>query len=164
MRGITPLDKVHFKSGIKRLSQQSTYYRFHSSQYELREPDLNYFTEVDQVNHVAIGVIDLDHPEKPGIGVGRFVRLKNDPSMAELAITVLDEYQRQGIGTILMNELHRLAADRGIRSFKIYLHTQRKKLVMWLIRLGARIKRISGEMAEIEMPVFAENQEQNENE
>lgn len=58
--------------------------------------------------------------------------------MAEIAITVLDEYQRMGIGTILMNELHRLGSGRGIRSYKIYLHTERRKLVKWLIGLGGK--------------------------
>ncbi|REL38818.1 GNAT family N-acetyltransferase [Rhodohalobacter sp. SW132] len=157
VRGITPDDKYHFRSGIKRLSQQSTYYRFHSPLYELSEHDLGYFTEVDQENHVAIGAIDLDNNEKPGIGVARYIRLKQNPSMAEMAITVLDEYQRQGIGTILMNELHRLAYDRGIRSFKIYLHTERRKLVKWLIGLGAKVQRVSGEIVEIELPVFDVN-------
>jgi GNAT superfamily N-acetyltransferase len=157
VRGITPEDKYHFRSGIKKLSEKSTYYRFHTPIYEMSEHDLGYFTEVDQLNHVAIGAIDLDHPDKPGVGVARFIRLKQDPLMAEIAITVLDEYQRQGIGTILMNELHRLAAERGIRSFKIYLHTERRKLVQWLKLMGAKIKQVSGEILEIELPVFDMN-------
>ncbi|CAN5442816.1 hypothetical protein BH23BAC3_BH23BAC3_14750 [soil metagenome] len=157
VRGITPEDKYHFRNGIKRLSEKSTFYRFNTPLYEMSEHDLGYFTEIDQVNHVAIGAIDLDDDDKPGVGVARFIRLKNDPSRAEMAITVLDDYQRQGIGTILMNELHRLASERGIRSFKIYLHTERRKLVKWLVRLGAKINRVSGEIVEIELPVFDVN-------
>lgn len=154
VRGITPEDKYHFRSGIKRLSDKSTYYRFHTPLYEMSEHDLGYFTEVDQLNHLAIGAIDLDHADKPGVAVARFIRLKHDQSKAEMAITVLDEYQKQGIGTILMNELHRLASEREIHSFIIYLHTERRKLVNWLIGLGAKIKQVSGEIVEIELPVF----------
>ena len=40
-------------------------------------------TEVDQVNHIAWG-IHLPHmPGKPGIAVGRYVRLKDEPTVAE---------------------------------------------------------------------------------
>lgn len=74
VRGITPEDKYHFISGIKRLSEKWMYYRFHTPLYEMSETDLGYFTDVDQLNHVAIGAMDLDHADKPGVGVARFIR------------------------------------------------------------------------------------------
>lgn len=151
VRPIEPEDRIYFSEGIMRLSSRSIYHRFHSQSYRLDDSDLDYFTKVDQENHVAIGALDLSTDEKTGIGVGRFVRLKDHPACAEIAITVLDEYQKQGLGTILLNELKRIAPDKNINLFKIYIHADRRPIIQWLKKSGAVTIRYSGEILEMEM-------------
>jgi len=153
IRGINSEDKHHFRNGINRLSLKSVYYRFNNPLYELNERDLDYFTEVDQVNHVAIGALALDEQEKPGVGVARFIRLKNESSVAELAITVIDDYQKQGVGSLLLNEILSLANDREVKFFRIFLHTERRYLLQRLLKMDGRIKKVSGETLEVELPV-----------
>ena len=54
---------------------------------------------------VLVGVIDtgldLTHPERPGFGVARFVRLRDTPEVAEFSLTVLDTAQGHGLGSLL---------------------------------------------------------------
>ena len=151
VRPIEPADRKYFSEGILRLSSRSIYHRFHTQSYRLDDSDLDYFTRVDQENHVAIGALDVSSDDKTGIGVGRFVRLKNHPSSAELAITVLDDYQREGLGTILLNELKQIAPGKNINLFKICIHADRRPIIQWLKRSGALAVGYSGEILEMEM-------------
>lgn len=151
VRMIEPADRQHFSEGILRLSSRSIYHRFHTQSYRMNESDLDYFTKVDQKDHVAIGALDLSANEKTGIGVGRFVRMKDQPTSAELAITVLDVYQRQRLGTILLEELKRIAPGKKIDLFKIYIHAERRPIIQWLKRSGAVAVGYSGEILEMDL-------------
>jgi len=153
VRPIEPSDRRHFSEGIVRLSSRSIYHRFHSLSYKLDDSDLEYFTNVDQKDHVAIGALDLSMDEKPGIGVGRFVRIKDSPKSAELAITVLDEYQEHGLGTILLNELKQIAPEVDVELFKIYIHAHRRSIIEWLKKSGAVPVCRTGEIMELDLSV-----------
>jgi hypothetical protein len=82
---------------------------------------LKYFTEVDGVNHVSWGILDETHEEPIGVGIGRFIRLKDDPKVAEAAITVTDAYQRRGFGLLLFAVLNIAAAATGVEIFRYYI-------------------------------------------
>ena len=53
--------------------------------------------------------------EKP-IGVGRYIRTAADPDggVAELAITIAEDYQLHGVGTVLFEQLVCIARRKGI--------------------------------------------------
>ncbi len=42
---------------------------------------------------------------QPGLGVARYISLADNPTTAEAAVTVVDEQQGRGIGTILLELL-----------------------------------------------------------
>jgi N-acetylglutamate synthase-like GNAT family acetyltransferase len=48
-------------------------------------------------------------------GVARFIRIEND--VAEPAVAVADDWQRHGVGAILLERLAQRAWDEGIRTF-----------------------------------------------
>ena len=52
------------------------------------------------------------------IGVVRLVLDKNDPDTAEFAIVLRDDYQREGLGTIMLDLLLQLALVRGIKRLR----------------------------------------------
>src|SRR4029450_3565012 len=60
-------------------------------------------------------------PVPKGVGVARYVREAGDPTVAEVAVTVADAYQRRGIGTLLVRTLGEVAAGNGIRTFVNYV-------------------------------------------
>ncbi|HSJ44845.1 MAG TPA: GNAT family N-acetyltransferase [Euzebyales bacterium] len=136
IRMVDPDDREQFIEGFQRLSTRSRYLRFHSAIEELDDRQLDYLTRVDQVNHVAWVAIDLDHPEHPGIGVARFVRLHDEPTVAEAAVTVLDAYQGRGLGTILLAALADAARERGITTFRAYVLGENLAMLAVLDRLG----------------------------
>jgi GNAT superfamily N-acetyltransferase len=107
IRPITPHDKQALIDGFERLSETSRYRRFLSPHGRLSDAELRYFTEVDHHHHEAL--VAIDPRTQQGVGIGRYIRSKQDPTAAELAIAVVDEWQRMGVGTRLATAL----ADRA---------------------------------------------------
>jgi hypothetical protein len=68
-------DKALLQQGFRELSKASKYFRFLNYQRELTSYQLKYLTEVDGVNHVAWGILDVTGSEPVPVGVGRFIRL-----------------------------------------------------------------------------------------
>lgn len=115
IRPIAPDDKQALLEGFERLSPQSRYRRFLSPHEKLTDRELRYFTEVDHHDHEAL--VALDPASGAGVGVARFVRSAEDPTSAELAVAVIDDWQRQGVGTRLVTALAERAREEGITSF-----------------------------------------------
>ena len=121
LRQIRPSDRERLAEGLARLSPSSRYLRFHSSVDRLSEKQLDELTQVDHHDHEAIVAIDRERPDRPGVGVARFIREPYEPEVAEAAITVADEYHGQGAGTMLLGALASRARDEGIEVFRSYV-------------------------------------------
>jgi len=83
LRWVEPSDKQRLQDGMRLFSPETLYRRFFAPVTELSDSQLRFLTEVDQHDHVAWGVLDDDHPEIPGLGVARFVRLPDEPTAAQ---------------------------------------------------------------------------------
>jgi GNAT superfamily N-acetyltransferase len=109
LRPIRASDKKLLLEGFERLSPRSRYTRFLTPKQKLTNRELRYLTE-------------------EGIGVGRFVRLADEPDVAEPAITVADDQQAKGLGTILLHRLSDAAWERGIRHFRCELLAENTRM------------------------------------
>ena len=116
IRPIVPEDKAMLAAGMADLSAQSAYQRFLSPKAILSTDELRYLTEVDFRDHVAFVAVRPGAPDVL-VAVGRWIRLRDDPEVAEIAIAVSDALQRQGPGTLLAERLADAARERGIRRF-----------------------------------------------
>ena len=118
LRPVTPEDRERLVVGMAQLSADSRYFRFFTPSPRLTEEQIRYFTEVDQENHVAWIAVNPVLPGQPGLGIGRFVRRDDRPSVAEFALTVIDAAQRKGLGSALLAVLYVLAQERDVRTFQ----------------------------------------------
>lgn len=121
LRSIRPEDRERLIAGLRRLSPASRYLRFHAAVQELSDTQLDYLSEVDHHDHEAIVALDLADLDVPGVGVARYIREPFEPTVAEAAITVADEYHGQGAGTILLGALAARAREAGIEVFRNYV-------------------------------------------
>lgn len=151
VRIVQPSDKEKFVEGMARLSTRSRYLRFHTGIERLTAAQLRYLTEVDQDRHVALVAIDLDSDRHPGIGVARFVRLEDEPAVAEAAVTVLDDYQGRGLGTTLLGLLAIAAVRRGVSVFRSYVLGENQEMLVLFDALGARRTRGDGDTWQIDL-------------
>lgn len=120
LRIIRPSDKDRLVAGLARLSPQSRYLRFFTDKERLTEGELRYLTEIDGEMHFALGASRVrdDGEEGEGLGIGRFVKLADDPTVAEPALAVVDDAQGLGLGRLLLLRLVAAAAERGVRAFR----------------------------------------------
>ena len=151
IRRLTPDDAPLLAEAFTRLSQESRRLRFLTAKENLSEAELRYLTEVDGHRHEALGAIDPGSGQ--GIAVGRFVRDERDPSRAEVAITVADDWQRRGLGKLLLSQLADRARHEGIRRFTALVSTDNRGMKALLERLAAstRVSRVRGNTAEYEI-------------
>ena len=136
-RPVRQEDRETIQHGMSELSLQSRYFRFFTPIAKLSDAQLQYFTEVDQQNHIAWIALAHDQPGHPGLGIARFIRMKKQPTMAEFAVVVLDSHQQLGLGTILMAVLYRMAGLKGIQTLCGFILPENTVMSHWLTRLGA---------------------------
>lgn len=147
IRPLVASDAEGLRRGVELLSPHSRYLRFHAAVDHLTRAQAEALADVDQVDHVAFAAVDPARPDLPGIGVARFVRDQDDPTVAEAAITVLDQYQGRGLGTILLAILASAARERGVRTLRNYVLTSNPGMLTMLTELGCR-RRSLGEHVE----------------
>jgi len=99
------------------LSARSREQRFLSPKHQLTDADLRRLTNVDGHDRVAL-VAEM--PEGRPIGVARFVR-NPDGDSADVAVTVIDDRQGEGVGTLLASSLAEHAQQVGIRRFTLMM-------------------------------------------
>jgi GNAT superfamily N-acetyltransferase len=119
------------------LSPESRYFRFFTSAARLSDQQLHYFSEVDQQNHVAWIALDSSSPKHPGLGVARFIRSKDEPTVAEMALVVIDAYQGRGLGTVLLAVLYLLAGVHGVQKLRAVVISENTTMLKWMHSLGA---------------------------
>jgi len=153
IRPLQPDDRADLLHGFEKLSMGSRRFRFLTPIHKLSKNQINALVEVDHLNHVAFGVRDIGRRDQPGIAIGRFVRLEAEPSAAEFAITVIDEYQNRGLGTLLTALLVKTARERGIEVLRGFLLADNSTMIRLLEHFGARIKRESGNVLQADLPV-----------
>jgi RimJ/RimL family protein N-acetyltransferase len=115
IRPVRSADAPLVADGFARLSARSRQLRFLSPKQELSPAELHYFTDVDHHHHEALGA--LDHADGRGVGIARYIRDADDPQAAEIAVTVIDDWQGRGLGTELVARLSERARSEGIRRF-----------------------------------------------
>ena len=100
-RQLNPSDRTYLQQGFRNLSVRSKYLRFFTVHSALSEYELDVFSKSDNYDNVAWGILDVSDNKEIPVAVARFVRLKQNHEVAEVAITVVDKYQRKGIGRFL---------------------------------------------------------------
>lgn len=111
LRAIGPDDAEALREFHSGLSEQTVYFRFFAPHPELTEQELRTFTEVDQVDRVAL-VVTM---RGAIMGVGRFDRITSDE--AEVAFVIRDDLQGLGLGSLLLEHLASVAREKGITRF-----------------------------------------------
>ncbi|MFG3593775.1 GNAT family N-acetyltransferase [Bradyrhizobium sp. RDI18] len=113
IRALRPEDRAGMLAAIGRTSMQSLQRRFFAPKKGFSEQEMAFFLNIDFESHVAI-VAEISEDGRPVIaGGGRYIVVQ--PGQAEVAFVVVDAYQGQGIGTILMRHLAVLARNAGLK-------------------------------------------------
>ena len=137
IRQVQAADAPLLADGFARLSDRSRRMRFLARKDGLSAAEVRYFTDVDHRNHEALGAVS--RADGRGVGVARYVRDTDDPQAAELAVTVVDDWQGRGLGTELLAELSARARQEGIRRFTALTAADNAAVAGLLRNMGAEL-------------------------
>jgi RimJ/RimL family protein N-acetyltransferase len=113
IRAFRPEDRADFLSAADRIGPLSLYRRFFTVKRGFTERERAFFLNVDFDMHVALVALMEEAGRKVIVGGGRYVVVQ--PARAEVAFVVIDKYQGQGIGSILMRHLAAIARAAGLQ-------------------------------------------------
>lgn len=117
LRQFGPDDGPLMAEGFARLSEQSRYRRFLAPVPYLTDSLLASLTALDGKNHRAWAAVQGERWDAAAAGLVRWVRTRN-PAVADMALTVLDDYQGLGLGRVLLDAAVLDAAAHGIDRFE----------------------------------------------
>jgi acyl-CoA hydrolase/GNAT superfamily N-acetyltransferase len=126
-RPIHPTDETRMRDLFYALSKQSVYYRWMSHLKRMPRKEIQNYVYIDHRDQVAIvGTLPESHGEEI-IAVGGYF-LNPKTNRAEVAFTVLDNWQNRGIGTYLLRQLIQVAKRYGIAGFTAEVLRQNKAM------------------------------------
>lgn len=150
LRPVLPGDIERTSSGQVEFSDETLYRRFQSVRSPTRAL-MAYLFEVDYQDHFVFVLTDgIDGPVVADV---RFVREVDDPTVAEVAFIVADEYQRRGLGTLLMAAISVAASWDGVQRFTARVLSDNFAMRAILDRFGAKWHRDDLGVVVTEIPV-----------
>jgi GNAT superfamily N-acetyltransferase len=133
IRPLCSADRHALKFEFDRLSEESRYQRFLAPKRKLTSGDLDYMLDVDHWHHEAL-IAWSPLPRSP-IADACYVR-RDQFDLAEVAITVVDQWQRAGVGRALLSALRDRAAAAGIRRFTASMFLDNRGALALMRELG----------------------------
>ena len=120
IRPVRADDRQRVIDAFHKLDTQTVYTRFFSAKRHLSEADLDRIDASDFVNAVALVATIGEGADEIIIGGGAYtvVERPGEPLAAELSFTIEEDYQGQGLSTLFMDLLTRIARQRGVRRFE----------------------------------------------
>ena len=93
-------DREALSRAFSRLSPLSRYWRYSSAKADLAHADLDRLTDLDPPRSDALGAFRTSDDEL--VGVVEYAA-REATAAPELAVVVVDDWQRRGVGTVLAN-------------------------------------------------------------
>jgi RimJ/RimL family protein N-acetyltransferase len=139
IRALKPGDRQALLAAADRTSDRSLYRRFFGVRREFTEEEVASFVNVDFVDEVALVAVVHDGGGELIAGGGRYIVVR--PGTAELAFTVVDEYQGQGIASALLRHLVTLARAAGLHELIAEVLPDNGAMLQVFERSGLELKR-----------------------
>jgi RimJ/RimL family protein N-acetyltransferase len=136
IRPVLPQDRELMSAFFHDLAPDARCNRF---MHPVREPSselLGQFTQVDYADHVALVAEVFTHGRETVIGEARYVRDTEQPSSAEISVSVAQQWQGKGLASLMLTKLERRAADAGIHRIIGYTLATNEKMLSLARRAG----------------------------
>ncbi|HET9769666.1 MAG TPA: GNAT family N-acetyltransferase [Acidimicrobiia bacterium] len=153
VRPFRPGDGSLLVAGFDRMSPESRYRRFLTPMPRLTGSMLAFLTSVDGVDHRAWGAIVDEPGGEFAAGVVRWVRTRADPAVADMAVTVVDDYQGRGLGGLLVDVAVRDASAFGVERFEGAVLAENLPSRRMLARPGATFRPDGGGVLAFTLPL-----------
>ena len=136
LRPIVPEDEPLLHEAVASMSERTVYFRFFSPIKRMSDALAHRLAVVDY--HDRFAIVATTHRPNGNqriVGVARYDRARGT-EVAEVALAVIDEFQRRGLGGVLLGELARVARVEGIKSFQLIVLPENREMLGLLRKLG----------------------------
>jgi GNAT superfamily N-acetyltransferase len=156
VRPIAPEDEPLLHEAFAAMSERTVYFRFFSPIKRLSDAMAHRLAVVDYNDRFALVATTHRPSSKERIaGVARYDRASGT-DIAEVALAVIDEFQRRGLGRALLAILARVAREHGIKSFSLIVLPENQQMLGLLRKMGwIHQARLSGGVYEISFDIPA---------
>jgi GNAT superfamily N-acetyltransferase len=155
-RPVVPSDRSQLVTGFSELSAESRFRRFGTLYERLTDEQLSFLRDLDYQQRFAWGVLVGDPPDV-GVAIGRYARYAGDAVgggvVADVGITVADQWQGRGIGTALLEALAITADVNGIKAFETLVLAENEPMLEIFRRYGAEISPVELGSVEVTLPL-----------
>lgn len=151
VRPIRPDDEPMMREMFYEFSEQTVYLRYHAAIKAMPHNKLQIFCNVDYDTEMALIALVGPPGNEEVVGVGRYMT-DVAKERAEVAFTVADRYQRNGLGTYLFQKLVEIARQRAIRGLDAYVLVENAGMLKIFHRSGLPIETTKdGDVVRVEM-------------
>jgi RimJ/RimL family protein N-acetyltransferase len=136
VRPIVPEDEPLLHEAVAAMSERTVYFRFFSPLKRMPDAMAHRLAVVDYNDRFALVATTRKPDAKERIvGVARYDRVPNT-DVAEIAVAVIDEFQRRGLGSALMTILGKVAGEHGIKTFTLIVLPENQQMLGLLRKMG----------------------------
>jgi len=135
LRPIKPSDGPLIEELFARLSPPSIYFRFLTHMHHLRPELLHHLVHLDYENEFALAAVVEEKHHDVIIGVCRYVS-SFEPTQAELAVVVRDDWQGRGVGKELVTRVFKIAKKHGIAMLELRIDPRNESSVRLFKNMG----------------------------
>jgi acetyltransferase len=150
IRPLEKADRIREVEFLNSLSDQTRYLRLSTPLKYLPPHLIDQLMSVEGERFMAFVATKIVNGRETFVGVARY-GVANDPHTVELGITVIDAWQRQGIGTQLIAQLCRYAKSRGYTRMVGSILAQNAGMLRLAHRLGFKSRVGEQGILEIEL-------------
>ena len=136
LRPIVPEDEALLHEAVAAMSERTVYFRFFSPIKRMSDALAHRLAVVDYSDRFAL-VATTHRPTGTEriVGVARYDRARGT-DVAEVAVAVIDEFQRRGLGAALLANLARVARQNGIKTFSLIVLPENREMLGLLRKMG----------------------------
>lgn len=136
LRPIVPEDEPLLHEAVASMSERTVYFRFFSPIKRMSDALAHRLAVVDYSDRFAlVATTSKPNGKERIVGVARYDRA-HGTDVAEVAVAVIDEFQRRGLGRALLAELARVARVHGIKTFTLIVLPENREMLGLLRKMG----------------------------
>jgi RimJ/RimL family protein N-acetyltransferase len=152
IRAIRPDDEAGLAEAVAGLSAATLHRRFFAVKRHFSDSEKAFFLHVDFVNHVALVAEAAEGAGVKIVGGARYIVAS--PGSAEVAFAIVDEFQGQGLGTLLMHHLLGLARDGGLKTLVAEVLAENAAMLKVFAKSGLELQtRRDGTVVHVRMQI-----------
>jgi RimJ/RimL family protein N-acetyltransferase len=147
-----PAHRKLYLEALESLSKEALRTRFFAA-HKPPAAVLERLLHIDYIDHVAWVACESPAPDARVLGIARFIVAADDPEKAEVAITIIEACQGQGLGRLLVGTLGCIAQARGLPTFTALVLAENRAMRAVFDKAKATWRRADFDTLEAKMPV-----------